>query len=53
MERVLARANCARDLESIHVESARRLLDAGTTFITVDVREAEVARSLGLTVLGA
>lgn len=81
VERVLARANFARDLESIsiievdalvcadaasiaeetglrsldsiHVASARRIPDAGITFITFDVRQAEVARSLGLTVLGA
>ena len=81
VERVLARANFARDLESIsiievdalvwadavsiaeetglgsldsiHVASARRISDAEITFITVDARQAEVARSLGLTVLGA
>ncbi|CAB5020692.1 unannotated protein [freshwater metagenome] len=33
--------------------AARRIPDAGITFITFDVRQAEVARSLGLTVLGA
>ena len=81
VERVLTRANFARDLESIsiievdalvcadaasiaeesglrsldsiHVESARRISDVDITFITFDVRQAEVARSLGLTVLGA
>ena len=81
VERVLTRANFARDLESIsiievdalvcadaasiaeesglrsldsiHVESARRISDVDITFITFDVRQAAVARSLGLTVLGA
>ena len=81
VERVLTRANFARDLESIsiievdalvcadaasiaeesglrsldsiHVESARRISDVDITFITFDVRQAEVARSLGLTVFGA
>ena len=80
-ERVLTRANFARDLESIsiievdalvcadaasiaeesglrsldsiHVESARRISDVDITFITFDVRQAEVARSLRLTVFGA
>ena len=42
-----------RSLDSIHVASARRISDAEITFITVDARQAEVARSLGLTVLGA
>ena len=81
VERVLTRANFARDLESIsiievdalvcaeaasiaeetglrsldsiHVASARRISDVDITFITFDVRQAAVARSLGLTVLGA
>ena len=81
VERVLTRANFARDLESIsiievdalvcadaasiaeesglrsldsiHVESARRISDVDITFITFDVRQAEVARSLRLTVFGA
>jgi predicted nucleic acid-binding protein len=42
-----------RSLDSIHVASARRLSDVDITFITFDVRQAAVARSLGLTVLGA
>ena len=81
VERVLTRANFARDLESIsiievdalvcaeaasiaeetglrsldsiHVASARRISVVDITFITFDVRRAAVARSLGLTVLGA
>ena len=81
VERVLTRANFARDLESIsiievdalvcaeaasiaeetglrsldsiHVASARRISDVDITFITFDVRQAEVARSLRLTVFGA
>ena len=42
-----------RSLDSIHVASARRISDVEITFITFDVRQAAVARSLGLTVLGA
>jgi len=42
-----------RSLDSIHVASARRISDVDITFITFDVRQAAVARSLGLTVLGA
>ena len=42
-----------RSLDSIHVASARRLSDVDITFITFDIRQAAVARSLGLTVLGA
>ena len=81
VERVLTRANFARDLESIsiievdalvcaeaasiaeetglrsldsiHVASSRRISDVDITFITFDVRQAAVARSLGLTVFGA
>ena len=42
-----------RSLDAIHVASARRISDVDITFITFDVRQAAVARSLGLTVLGA
>ena len=42
-----------RSLDSIHVASARRISDVDITFITFDVRQAAVARSLGLTVVGA
>ena len=42
-----------RSLDSIHVASARRISDVDITFITFDVRQAAVARSLGLTVFGA
>ena len=42
-----------RSLDSIHVASARRLSDVDITFITFNIRQAAVARSLGLTVLGA
>ena len=41
-----------RSLDSIHVASACRVCDVDITRITVAVRLAEVARSLGLTVLG-
>ena len=42
-----------RSLDSIHVASARRISDVDITFITFDVRQAAVARFLGLTVFGA
>ncbi len=42
-----------RSLDAIHLASARRLQVVGLTFITFDLRQAQAARSLGFTVLGA
>ena len=42
-----------RSLDGIHLASAQRLLIAGLTFITFDLRQAQAARSLGFHVLGS
>ena len=40
-------------LDAIHLASAQRLLIPGLPFVTFDLRQAQAARSLGLTVLGS
>ncbi|CAN0233645.1 unnamed protein product, partial [Phaeothamnion confervicola] len=42
-----------RSLDAIHLASAQRLLIPGMPFVTFDLRQAQSARQLGLTVLGA
>ena len=42
-----------RSLDAIHLASARRLGVPTLTFVTFDLRQAQAARSLGFTVLGA
>ena len=42
-----------RSLDAIHLASAQRLLIPAIAFITFDRRQAQAARSLGFTVLGA
>jgi predicted nucleic acid-binding protein len=42
-----------RTLDALHLASARRLQIPGLSFITFDLRQAQAARSLGFTVLGA
>ena len=42
-----------RSLDAIHLASARRVRDDQLTFVTFDLRQAQAARSLGLTVRGA
>ncbi|CAB4362481.1 MAG: PIN domain-containing protein [Actinobacteria bacterium] len=42
-----------RTLDALHLASAQRLLVPGLTFVTFDLRQAQAARSLGFTVLGA
>lgn len=48
--RIAEQTGC-RSLDSIHIASALRA-GARTTFLTFDVRQANVARSMGLTVIG-
>lgn len=47
----LAEATLCRSLDALHLASARRA--PGSTFLTYDVRLAQVARSLGMVVRGA
>jgi len=42
-----------RSLDAIHLACARRLQVPGLSFLTFDLRQAQAARSLGFTVLGA
>ena len=42
-----------RSLDAIHLASARRVRDDRLTFVTFDLRQAQAARSLVLTVRGA
>jgi predicted nucleic acid-binding protein len=42
-----------RSLDAIHLASAQRLVIPGLPFVTFDLRQAQAARSLGLTVLGS
>jgi len=49
----LAEVTSVRSLDALHLAAARRLGGASLTFVTADVRQAQAARSLGLTVSGA
>lgn len=42
-----------RSLDAIHLASAQQLQIPGIAFLTFDLRQAQAARSLGFTVLGA
>ena len=42
-----------RSLDAIHLASAQRLVIPALPFVTFDLRQAQAARSLGFTVLGA
>jgi uncharacterized protein len=42
-----------RSLDAIHLGSAQSLQVVGLSFLTFDVRQAQAARALGLTALGA
>lgn len=48
----VAEQTLCRSLDALHLASAVRVGRA-TAFLTFDVRQAQVARSIGLTVLGA
>lgn len=49
----LAEVTGARTLDALHLGAARRAGGGALPFLTYDVRQAQVARSLGWTVLGA
>lgn len=48
----IAEQTGVRTLDALHLGAARRL-GVGLTFLTFDVRQAQVGRALGLTVVGA
>ena len=49
---LIAEQTLCRSLNALHVAAARRTGDT-TTFLTVDQRQAQAARSVGLVVVGA
>ena len=49
----IAELTGARTLDALHLAAARRVGGTELPFVTYDLRQAQVARSLGFTVLGA
>ena len=49
----IAEVTGARSLDALHLEAARRLGSADISFLTYDLRQAQVARTLGLDVRGS
>lgn len=50
----IAETTGCRSLDAVHLAAARRVRGAGVlTVLTYDIRQAQVARSLGMTVAGA
>ena len=49
----IAEMTAVRTLDALHLAAAQRAGGPGLPFLTFDVRQAQAARSLGLTVLGA
>ena len=49
----LAEVTGVRTLDALHLAAAQRVGGAAVPFLTFDVRQAQAARSLGLTVVGA
>jgi predicted nucleic acid-binding protein len=47
----IAEATGARTLDALHLAAASRIGRVGLTFLTFDVRQAQAARSLGMTVI--
>ena len=48
-----AEATGARTLDALHLAAASRVGISGLTFVTFDLRQAQAARSLGMSVVGA
>ena len=49
----IAEVTRVRTLDALHLAAAQRVAAPGLTFLTFDIRQAQAARSLGLTVVGA
>lgn len=49
----IAEVTGVRTLDALHLAAAQRVGGTALPFLTYDVRQAQAARSLGLTVLGA
>jgi predicted nucleic acid-binding protein len=49
----IAEVTGARTLDALHLAAAQRVGGAAVPFLTFDLRQAQAARNLGLTVIGA
>jgi hypothetical protein len=49
----IAEVTGVRSLDALHLAAARRIGGPAVPFLTFDVRQAQAARALGLTVVGA
>lgn len=49
----VAEATGARTLDALHLAAALRAGGSGSTFVTLDIRQGQAARSLGMVVVGA
>ena len=49
----IAEMTGVRTVDALHLAAAQRIGGAAVPFLTFDVRQAQAARSLGLTVVGA
>lgn len=49
----IAEVTGARTLDALHLAAAQRVGGAAVPFLTFDLRQAQAARTLGLTVIGA
>lgn len=53
MAAAIAELTAVRTLDALHLAAARRVGGAAVPFLTFDLRQAQAARGLGLTVVGA
>ena len=53
MAAAIAELTAARTLDALHLAAAQRVGGAAVPFLTFDLRQAQAARGLGLTVVGA
>lgn len=53
MAAAIAETTAARTLDALHLAAAQRVGGPPLAFLTFDIRQAQTARSLGFTVLGA
>jgi predicted nucleic acid-binding protein len=53
MAAAIAESTGARTLDALHLAAARRAGGPVVAFLTFDVRQAQAARALGFTVVGA
>jgi predicted nucleic acid-binding protein len=49
----MAEATGARTLDALHLAAAQRIGGGALPFVTADLRQAQIARSLGWVVLGS